>query len=270
MSSGRRARRALTVLGAGAALLWLALPLFPIAGWILAERWSHPALVPQEWGVRGWREAASAGLGPALGRSLILALAVTALATPLGAAIGWVLGWRLTRHPGPVIGILLLPVLLPPVAVALGFDAVLVRTGLPEPVAVLALLTAAALPYVALTTAVAFARTPPILAEQARALGAGPMQAALRALLPALRRSLLVAALLAFLVAWSDYVITVLVGGGRLVTAPVLLGSLAAGSGNTATVAVIALTALAPPLLLLGAVAALTRGPRPTTERSSP
>ena len=59
--------------------------------------------------------------------------------------------------------------------------------------------------------------------------------------LPAVRSSILVAALLAFLVGWSDYVVTLLVGGGQLVTAPVLLGAAASGSGNDSTVAVMAL-----------------------------
>ncbi len=140
----------------------------------------------------------------------------------------------------------------------MGLDVILIRVGLPGPVAVVILLAVLAIPYTAYTSATGYARTPPLLEEQARALGATPRQARLRVVLPAMRGSILVAALLAFLVGWSDYVVTLLVGGGQLVTAPVLLGSAAAGSGNDAMAAVIALATFVPPVLLV-TVAAGTR-----------
>ncbi|GAB3252217.1 hypothetical protein GCM10027425_10560 [Alteromonas gracilis] len=236
---------------AAALLAWLALPLVPVLLWAGAERWRFPAALPQEWGTAGWSEAAAAGLLPALGRSLALAVAVAALATPLGVAIGRVLGWRLARRPRLLVLVLLLPLLLPPLAVAMGLDVLLLRIGMPEVLGVMLVLVVLALPYVASTSAAGFARTPPALAEQARALGATPRQARWRVVLPAVRGSILVAALLAFLVGWSDYVVTVLVGGGQVITAPALLGSAAAGSGNEAAVAAIAASVVLPPVVLV-------------------
>lgn len=238
------------------ALLWLVVPLSPVLVWAGAERWSFPDLLPSVWGVSGWRAAASAGLPFALLRSLALGLAVAAVATPLGVMIGRGLGWRLTRRPRLVVGLLLVPLVLPPFAVAMGLDVVLIRVGLPELVSVVVLLAVVAIPYAAYTSATGFARASPELEAQARALGATARQARLRVVLPAVRGSILVAALLAFLVGWSDYVVTLLVGGGQLVTAPVLLGAAASGSGNDSMVAVMALTTLLPPVVLVTAVGA--------------
>ena len=246
-----------------AAAGWLAIPLLPVLLWAAANRWTFPAALPQEWGLTGWRDAEAAGLAPALLRSLVLGLAVMAVATPLGVMIGRALGWRLGRRPRLLVAALLAPLVLPPFAVSMGLDVVLIRVGLPGPVAVVLLLTTLALPYTAYTSATGYARTSPLLEEQARALGATPRQARLRVVLPAMRGSILVAALLAFLVGWSDYVVTLLVGGGQLVTAPVLLGSAAAGSGNDAMAAVIALAAFVPPVLLVTIAATARRRDRP-------
>ena len=239
------------------ALLWLVVPLAPVLVWAGAERWSFPDVLPRAWGVSGWREAASAGLPLALLRSLALGFAVAAVATPLGVMTGRVLGWRLTRWPRLVVALLLVPLVLPPFAVAMGLDVVLIRVGLPELVSVVLLLAVVAIPYTAYTSATAFARTSPELEAQARALGATPRQASLRVVLPAVRGSILVAALLAFLVGWSDYVVTLLVGGGQLVTAPVLLGAAASGSGNDSTVAAMAMATLLPPVALVTLAGAL-------------
>lgn len=245
------------VLALTAAGVWLLLPLVPILLWAAADRWSFPGALPQDWGLSGWRDASSAGLAAALRRSLLLGLAVAVLATPLGAMTGRVLGWRITRHPRLVVLALLLPLLLPPFAVSMGLDVIVLRVGLPGPVSVVLVLVVLALPYCAYTCAGAYARCSPLLEEQARALGATPGQARRRATLPAVRSSIIVAALLAFLVGWSDYVATLLLGGGQLVTAPVLLGAAASGSGNDPAVAALAVATVVPPVVLVASVAAL-------------
>lgn len=249
--------RRVVVLVAGAlAVLWLTLPLTPVLLWAGAERWAFPSAWPQQWGLRGWRDAEAAGMSAALGRSLLLGLTVAALATPLGAMVGRVLGWRLARRPRWIVLALLVPLLLPPFAVSMGLDVVVIRLGVPSLVAVVAVLVVLALPYTAYTCAAGYARSSPRLEEQARALGATRRQARLRVALPGVRSSLVVAALLAFLVGWGDYVVTLLLGGGQLVTAPVLLGAAASGSGNEPAVAALAVATVVPPVLLVIALAA--------------
>ena len=247
------------------ALGWLVVPLLPVLVWAGAERWAFPDPLPRVWGLSGWRDAASAGLPFALLRSAALGLAVAAVATPLGVMAGWALGWRLTGHPRLVVALLLLPAILPPLTVAMGLDVALIRLGLPEPVSVVLLLAVVAVPYTSYTSATGFARTSPQLEAQARALGATARQARVRVVLPAMRHSIVVAALLAFLVGWSDYVVTLLVGGGRYITAPVLLGSAAAGSGNDAAVAAMAVATLVPPVLMVSALVGLRRRARAPT-----
>ena len=250
--AARRRSPSPTTLVAVLCLVWLVAPLLPMLLWAGADRWSAPGRLPQDWGLDGWRDALAAGVLPAAGRSLLLGTAVAVLAVPLGAAAGRALGWRELRRPVPVALVLLAPVLLPPFAVSLGLDVVVLRLGIPDVVAVVIVLVAFAVPYCAYTVAAAYAEVDPRLEEQARALGASPRQARWRVGVPAVRSSLVIAAALAFLVGWSDYVVTLLIGGGQVISLPVLLGSAAAGSGNDPAVAALGLATAAPPVLLLG------------------
>jgi putative spermidine/putrescine transport system permease protein len=88
--------------------------------------------------------------------------------------------------------------------------------------------------------------------------------------LPAILPGLLTGALFAFLVSWSQYLLTLAIGGGRVETLPLLLFSFASAGRNDVTGAV-ALLYTIPGLLILivtarritGRGGALTAGLRP-------
>lgn len=243
--------------------VWFLLPLVPLLSWAFADRWTAPAPWPQEWGLRGWQAALDAGVMSAVGRSALIGLAVAAVATPLGALAGRALGWRMLPTTSVAGVLLLVPVATPPFAVAMGLDAVVLRSGIPAEVGVVLVLAVFALPYVTYVVRAAYAAIDPALEDQARMLGAGRWGVVRNVTVPALRPALVIAAALAFLVGWSDYIVTVLVGGGRLVTAPVLLAAAASGTGNEPTVAAIAAASLLPLLLVLVAGFVLQRSTTP-------
>ena len=236
-------------------LVWLVVPLIPLLLWAGASRWTGQASLPQDWGLRGWREARAAGLPAALIRSSVLGVTVALIATPLGALAGRALGWRLLRRPALPSLVLLAPVVLAPFVVAMGLDVVILRLGVPGEVAVVLVLSVFALPYTTYTMRATYLGLDPALEEQARVLGASARQARRRVTLPAAATGLLTATGLAFLVGWSDYAVTLLIGGGQIVTAPMLIGSSAGGSGNDSLTAVLAVSASLPPLAALAAFA---------------
>lgn len=240
--------------------LWFTLPLVPLLLWAVADRWTAPAVLPQVWGLRGWRSALREGALTALGHSLLLGLVVAALATCAGALAGRSL--VLGRVPAPrlVTVLLLAPVAVPGFALAVGLDAVLLRARVPGPVGVVLVLTVAALPYTTWVMRVAYGGYDLGFEDEARTLGATARQVVLRVQLPLLAPALSGAAFLAFLVAWSDYVVTLLVGGGQLVTVPLLVASTAAAVGNEPEVAALSLSGLLPPLALLLVLRRVRRG----------
>ena len=146
---------------------------------------------------------------------------------------------------------------MPGLAVTLGLQVFFIRYGLSDTVAgVILVQLIPTVPYAATILAAAFSRLDVDLERQARSLGAGPWKTAVFVTIPTLRPAIAVAALLAFLISWSEYVLTLIVGGGQVKTLPLLLFA-AIGSSDTSAAAVLALLVIGPPLILVAASARL-------------
>ncbi len=248
------ARRAAKV----AVVAWFVLPMVPVAVWAVAARWPFPNVLPTRWGLVGWAAAADQGAAAAARVSLGLGLLVAAIAVPAGACAAWALTSRVRRVDRLVTAVLLAPVAVPPFAVVMGLSTVALRAGVPSLAAVATVLVVGALPYPTYVMRAAYASYDRRVEDVARTLGAAPRHVIgvrLRLVAPALA----VSAFLAFLVGWSDYVVTLVLGAGRLVTLPLLLGASASGSGNDPTTAVLALLTAAPPAALLAMTTVLSR-----------
>ena len=267
-----RARR-LQSLAALALAGWLVLPLLPLAIWSVAHGWRFPDLLPQAWTTKAWSYALSdtAGVLNSFGLTTLIATATTLLAALVGVPAGRAIG--LHSFPGKrlVLILLLAPAILPGLATVFGLHGLFLRLGLTGTLAgvILAHLVPV-LPYMTLVMAAVFSRFDPAIEHQARSLGATPVQTFRFVTLPAILPGLLTASLFAFLVSWSQYLLTLAIGGGRVQTLPLLLYSFVAAGRNDVTAA-IALLYLLPGLVILaitarqitGRSAALTEGLRP-------
>lgn len=246
-------------IGRGALVTWFLLPLVPLLLWSVADRWSFPAVLPQQRGLSGTRQAFGAGAAGAALRSTVLGLGVAVLAVPAGSLAARALVHRRVLAPRLTAALLLLPLALPPFAVSLGMDVALLRARVPGPLGVLLLLVVAALPYTAYTMRVAHGAWDTAVEDEARTLGATPTQVFWRVRLPGMAPAYAAAAFLAFLVGWSDYVVTLLVGGGRLVTVPLLVAGAASRTGSEPLLAALSLLSVLPTLGFLLAVASVGR-----------
>lgn len=242
---------------AGLLVLVVLGPLLPLVLWSVSGHWRYPALLPQQTSARGLRLLADPGSGVATGllTSLLLGSAVAACALAVGVPAGRALGGRTFPGKRLVQLMLLAPALVPTLAALLGTHVVFLRLGLADTVqgVVLAQLVPA-VPYVTFVLAAAFERFDRGYEDQARVLGAGPLSTAVHVTLPALRPALVVAAVLAFLISWSDYALALLIGGGTVQTLPLLLFAYARSADLTEAAAVAVLLVL-PPLLGLTVLA---------------
>ena len=106
------------------------------------------------------------------------------------------------------------------------------------------------MPYVVLTLTGIFANYNPDFEYQARTLGANKFKTFYLITLPAIAPGMVVAALFAFLVSWSQYLLTFLIGAGKIMTLPLLVFS-TASSGNPALTAAISIIFIFPAILIL-------------------
>ena len=239
-------------------------PISSLALTSLALHWYWPALLPREYSVRAWTDIAlpSSGVISAVVTSGAIALAVTVLALMVALPAARVLGLREFRGKGPIVLLLLLPVLAPPLAAVMGIHAIFLRYGLTDSMlgVILAHLIPT-VPYCCLMLASSFANFDTDWEAQARTLGASPMATWLNITLPAIGPGVAIAAVFAFLISWSQYLITLFVGGGHIITLPLLLVTFQR-NGDQAIAAALSLVFLATPLVLFAVVACfLKRSP---------
>lgn len=236
--------------------LWLLLPLVPVALWAVAGTWRAPDVLPGSFGLQGIAALLSPEIGAAFGTSVLLGLCVAAAATPLGLA-GALAVRGLPRVSGRVLeAVLLAPLAIPPFALVMGVNVVLLRLYTPALLGTVLVLAVAATPYTAFMFRSALASYDDRFDDVARSLGASGWQAVRHVRLPLLTGAAARAAFLAFLVGWGDYITTLLVGGGQLRTLPLLLASAASATGNEQFTAALSLAVVVPPLLLLAALSA--------------
>lgn len=243
--------------------LWLVLPLVPVALWAVAEQWRAPDVLPDAFGRQALGSLAAPETTAALGTSCLLGLCVAGAATPLGL-LGALAVRRLPRVPGRIVeAVLLAPLAFPPFALVLGINVVLLRLYTPAFLGVALVLVVTAMPYTTFMFRSTLASYDDRFEDVARSLGASGRQSVRHVRLPLLSGATARAAFLAFLVGWGDYITTLLVGGGRLRTLPMLLGAAASGTGNEQFTAALSLAMIVPPLILLAALTAPRLRKRP-------
>lgn len=234
--------------------LLVALPLLPVFLWAFAGEWRFPDLLPSAWSLRGWRGLFAPGsrLVEAIGTSLVIGASATAASVAVGLPAGMALGRYEFRLKGLVVFFLLLPILVPPLASTIGIHLTFIRLGLADTVfGVFLVHLVPTVPYAAVILASVFAdRSVAELEEAARTLGASPWKTFLLVTLPQVAPGVAVAALFSFLVSWSQYILTVLIGGGNVVTLTMLLFG-AAGGNDPVITAVYAILFALPAIVAL-------------------
>ena len=228
----------------------------PLIGFFInafAFRWFYPQLVPHEITFQAWENILdpNSRVIEALISSSIIAVGVTIFSIIIGLPAARALGLYQFRGKTIVEFLILAPTIVPGIAVAMGLNINFLRWGLAGNMFGVALVhLVPVMPYVVLTLSGVFANYNPEFEEQARSLGADAIRTFWYVTLPAIFPGIVVAGLFAFLVSWSQYILTFLIGGGRVITLPVLLFSTASG-GNNANIAAMSLVFIAPAILIL-------------------
>ncbi|MBA3876638.1 MAG: hypothetical protein C0498_06835 [Anaerolinea sp.] len=248
-----RTARWMTHIGVVAIVLSVGLPLLALVIWSFAFRWTFPDLLPSEWGGSAWTYT----FGPnsrvveGLWNSLVIGLVVTALAIAVGLPAGRALGLSDFRGKTLVEWLLLMPIIVPPIVATMGIHITFIRLGLAGTYLGVSLVhLIPTIPYFVLIMASVFSNYGVELEETARTLGANRRQVFLRVMLPAIMPGIVVASMFTFLISWSQYVTTLLIGSGRIITLPLVLFPVISG-GNQANAAAISLVFVAPAIIVL-------------------
>lgn len=240
MSARHRKRRGGAPLSKLFVVIHLIVVLIPIAIitiWAFADRWSWPDLLPNAFSTRGLEQVLFAAngqglavMGQSIGIALATAVVATAVATLAARAIcvhSWV--GKTAYH-----FLLMVPFLIPTTVFAMGVQVLFIHAGVARTAPGVVLAHAiVALPYavtimVDVTRAVGTRRE-----EAARALGAGPVRAFFSVTLPALLPGVLSAMSMSYIMSFSQYFLTLLIGGGAVRTFATVMFPYLSGGDRT-------------------------------------
>lgn len=229
--------------------------LAPIAIFLLhafSMRWFYPHVLPQEWTIEPFmRQVSNPKTQQALWKSTQVALLVSGLSLLVGYPAARTLGLHAIRGKSVFMLLLFLPTVVPPVATGIGLNILFLKIGLAGTILGVVLVhLIPVLPYTVFALSSIFARYDPNYEYQALVLGAGRLRIFLTITLPMVLPGVMVATLFAFLISWSEYLLTLLIGSGQIITLPVLLFSTVAG-GNPTSISVLSLLFVAPPIVFI-------------------
>jgi putative spermidine/putrescine transport system permease protein len=222
--------------------------------WSFSNRWFYPELWPQQWGLRAWRyvfETAGSQIISGLIQSMLVASVTAIISLAIGIPAGRALGLYNFKGKDLMSVILILPVIVPPLCVAMGLHLWFIQIGLAETFfgVVLVHLTFC-LPYSVFVMWGVFSNYNPDYEDQARSLGASSWKVIIRVILPLTLPGVMVAGLFSFLLSWSQYLSTLIIGGGRITTLPILLFALM-GSGDRPVAAAVSIVFVLPAFIAL-------------------
>ena len=232
----------------------IVLPILPLVIQSISRQWFYPDLLPPALDLRAWRYifTPEARVLKATWNSLAIAATVTLLCVLIGVPAGRGVAAAPPKLRRRVEFLFLAPMIVPSLAVALGLHVVFIRLNLADRMlGVIAAHMLPALPYMVLVMTSAFTHADLELESQARTLGSGPIKAFLLVGVPAALPSIVTGGLFVFLISWSQYALTLLIGGGRVMTLPLLLFAFAS-AGDTSLTAALAIVFLAPGVVILG------------------
>lgn len=235
----RRARRGLVVTRVliGVELALVALPLAVVAVWAFTDAWPWPDLWPQSLSLRGIEQALSGrqNMGwETLALSIGIAAACAVITTTVAALACRALCHFRWRGRSAFQFATILPFIIPSTVFAMGVQVVFLQVGLARTVPGVVLAHAVvALPYAIILMTDITQAAGTHREEAARTLGAGPWQMVCHVTIPQLLPGIISSLSMCYIMSFSQYFLTLLVGGGRVQTFVLVLFPYLSGGDRT-------------------------------------
>lgn len=206
--------------------LSIVIPTLTILLWVFVERWSWPDFFPRTYSLRAIKEI----LGrtdefiPLLLSSVLISTVVSLLSVIIGVMTSRALILYEFKGKSIIFSMTMLPFLIPTTVFALGIHVVFIKWGLNYTVTgVIISHLIFSLPY---ATVLLMDGTKGIgnkLEEQARVLGASTYESFFKVTLPLLIPVILSAYSMAYIISFSQYFLTLLIGGGNIKTFTIVM-----------------------------------------------
>lgn len=204
----------------------LVLPVLIIVIWAFAKSWAWPKLLPTEWGLRSLNYIMDTNTSTfkILINSLMISLTVMVLTVMITIPAGKALAHYNFKGKMLAKMMLLAPLIVPSITVAMGIHVTFIRLSLANKVIGVVLMhMLVALPYGVRIFTNYFEMMGQELEESALNLGANKVQTLVYITIPMIAPAIVSAGSMIFIVSFSQYFLTFLIGGGRVITFPMVM-----------------------------------------------
>ncbi|WP_165247360.1 ABC transporter permease [Adlercreutzia sp. ZJ141] len=267
-NSGARWARVLVVLQ----IACVALPLSIIAVWAFTDSWPWPNLLPESFSLRGMQTIVRGGDATGLG-CLLLSVEISVVCAVLTTAVAILAARAICFHRW--VGrtafeyLTMLPFLIPTTVFAMGVQVAFIRLHLAYTAFGVVLAHAiVALPYAVAIMTETTCGAGQAREQAARTLGASGLRAFWHVSLPTITPGILSSLCMSFIISFSQYFLTLLIGGGKVRTFALILFPYLSGGDRTIAGAY-ALVFLATTLLVFVAFRVILRKTGGSTEETA-
>ncbi|EJO5347568.1 ABC transporter permease subunit [Clostridium botulinum] len=201
-------------------------PIIILCLWSFAKNWSWPLVIPKEFSVRGLKYALDPKsknlniLFKSIGISTIVTLITICISIPAAKALG-VYDFKGKNF---IKVLIFSPIIIPGVSVALGIHVVFLKLRLANTIlGVIIINLIPCIPYAVLILTEVFEIIGDKIEKQARVLGANRYQCFFYVTLPLISSGVMSAVFMVFIISFSQYFLTFLIGGGQVITYPIVM-----------------------------------------------
>lgn len=219
---------------------FILLPMATLIIWVFTERWAWPDLIPQVFSDRAFREIfrRKTELIRVFMSSVMISLMVAFLSAIIGLMTARALAFYEFIGKKWISFFTILPLMVPGTVFAMGIQIAFIKLGWNNTIfGVVLVHLICSLPYAVRLLMDGMQAVGIKLEEQAKVLGANPMIAFWRISLPLLAPVILSAFSMSYVVSFSQYFLTLMIGGGNVKTFPmIMVPYLQSGNRNIACI----------------------------------
>ncbi len=204
-----------------------------------AHEWRWPQLLPASFSLRAWTVVfQDSQLWEALFVTAVIGMLVIVLNFLLGLPAGRALAYEEFKGKSLIETLLLLPILVPSLAIGMGLLFTAIRLGMADHwIGVVLIHLVPTLPYTIRILRAGYENIGWKYEEAARNLGASPFTVFKTVTFPLLFPSIRAVAALSFVISISQYVLTALIGGGQVITLAMIYYPYVSGADRPVTAA---------------------------------
>ena len=205
-------------------LLSLILPLSILFIWAITSSWVFPEIIPVNFSIRGFEYILSFENIKILLNSLLISLAVVVLTIIISIPAAKAIALYEFRGKKLVELLILSPIIIPMIAVAMGIQLTFIRLGMANTVfGVIIINILPCLPYGITIITDVYKIIGNKYEIQASMLGANKVDILRHVTFPLILPGIIGASSMCFIISFSQYFLTLIIGGGSIITYPLVM-----------------------------------------------